>query len=108
MRSLYVRTKDAYSVSRLHTHTYTVVVACVVNNTILLTGARAVVFTSRSSERFDDAGRHVHVGHQQYLDGMAHEQQENRQQSGHGAVAAVPVLHGRRVLTCSNNITVFV
>jgi len=34
---------------------------------------------------------------------MTHEQQENWQQPGHGAVAAVAVLHGRRVFTCQRS-----
>lgn len=59
---------------------------------------------SRLSDRFRRADGPVHVGDQQHLDGMAHEQQDDRQQSGHGAVAAVAVLHGRRVFAC-NHIT---
>lgn len=61
-----------------------------------------VCVRSRSSGQFDDTGRHVHVGDQQHLNGMAHEQQENRQQSGHRTVAAVAVLHCRRVFTCQS------
>lgn len=58
---------------------------------------------SRSSGKFDDTRWHVHVGDQQHLNGMTHEQQENWQQSGHGTVAAVAVLHGRRVFTCQRS-----
>lgn len=61
-----------------------------------------VCVRSRSSGEFDDAGWHVHVGDQQHLNGMAHEQQKNRQQPGHRTVAAVAVLHGRRMFTCQS------
>jgi hypothetical protein len=69
---------------------------------LLLIMISVVCARSHSSGQFDDARRHVHVGDQQHLNGMAHEQQENWQQPGHGAVAAVAVLHGSRVFTCQS------